>query len=184
MKRPNLMVGNIIRKKYRQKHERKPPTSTSVRYFNSLQNRSVKLSISETELYEKWTIAIRENMEKKHVWPTGTEEWTQELVSEYIRQLQIQLWKNVKVPKKFLNNNKHYVLIQMVDYPNRRFPDGRHLLRVFRAIYKNKIRRYVRRQKICDLNHWRWFATPLYTASYTLELRPKNIIKIEPGDLP
>lgn len=96
------MVGKIIPKNHFKNKARKPPTSPSVRYFNSLQNRSVRLSIKEAELYEKWTKAIRKEMEEKNLWPTSTEKWTQELVSEYIKQLQIQLWKSVKVEKNIL----------------------------------------------------------------------------------
>lgn len=152
MKRPNLMVGIIIRKKYRRKYERKSLTSSSVRYFNSLENRSAKLSIKETELYEKWTKTIRKDMEEKNLWPTGLEVWTQETISEYVRRLQNQFWKSTGVKKSLIIENKYHVLIQILDYPRKDYPQGHYLLRVFRAIYKYKIRRYIRRMKICDLS--------------------------------
>lgn len=182
MKRPNLMVGTIIRKKYRKKYKRKPLSSSSVKYFNSLENRAPKASIKETELYEKWTKAIRRDMERRHIWPTGLEEWTQETISEYVRRLQNQFWKSTGVKKSLIVENKYHVLIQILNYPRKDYPQGHYLLRVFRAIYKYKIRRYIRRMKICDLSLWSWQCTPIRAATFSLDWKPRNIIKIEPDE--
>lgn len=177
MKRPNLMVCTIIRRKYRKKYERKPPTSKTVRYFDSIENRIPRLTENEVTLYKQWTRNIRTSMTKNTLWPSGLEHWTKELVIEYICRLQSEFWKSSGLRKEFQRCNdltEKHILV----YSNR--PKLVPQLRVFSLIYK-KLRRQSRTLKICHLFLEYRSRTTVYTFAYDYHVnswREKNRVLV------
>ncbi|MES2985724.1 MAG: hypothetical protein V4686_01190 [Patescibacteria group bacterium] len=164
MKRPHLMVAKIIRKRPRVK---KPIESKSVKYFNSLQNRTPKLSSPLASVYELWTTNIRQSMQEKKIWPIGTEEWTYVLVMEYVKRLQSEFWKSSRVDQDLilkLNFSKK------VDYLAERYELLYPLLKVFNIIFYSKLKRHTAKWKICRLPIQRWYISPLYTYTHKYEM--------------
>jgi hypothetical protein len=72
--------------------KKKAPESEFVKFMNGLEKRGPDKPFN---LYDKWTITIRERMEARGSWPTGMQDWTLDFLAEYLQELMKQFWKEV-----------------------------------------------------------------------------------------
>lgn len=136
------------------------------------------MPVDDAKIYEKWTQNIRKSMEKAKMWPHGTDEWTQELVGEYVRRLQSEFWRSARVRKEKILQREGNALYP---FPRGMKTDRRMLIRVFDFIFKKKLRPQVRRLKICDLDRLYYVRTIFRTATCnfgTLDCYPPKGIQV------
>ncbi len=63
-----------------------------VKFMNRIENRGPQGPFS---LHEKWTDAIKTNMEEDSVWPEGDADWDIEILARYLQELQRQFWNSL-----------------------------------------------------------------------------------------
>lgn len=88
---------------------KRPPESNFVRFFKSLENRG-RESVRTGTIYDLWTKRIRSEMEKAGTWPTGMQEYSAEVIIEYISRLQRIFWTSLPGYDSHLNHDFYDLL--------------------------------------------------------------------------
>lgn len=95
-KRPKL--------KKKARKPKKKPESDFVKFMNRLETRGPE---GPWNLYDKWTVAIRERMTERGTWPTGNAKWNLNTLAQYMQELQREFWNAMPkiLKKKALRHN-------------------------------------------------------------------------------